>query len=593
MAFQTQETRRFSPASPAVDQRARGRYLNGRSARHWVSKAWGELDHHRLSLVTACIALLLVAPILAVSLSLFQIDNGTIAHLTRTVLADYIWNSVSLVIGVALGVFLIGTVSAWLISMCEFPGVRTLEWLLILPLAFPAYILAYAYTDLLSHPGFVQSTLRDLTGWGPRDYWFPNVRSLGGAIMMFVFVLYPYVYLLARSAFLEQSTCYTDVSRALGRSVWQTFFNVSLPLARPAIAGGVALALMETLADYGTVSHFGVHTFTTGIYRAWYSMDDLVAASQLATMLLAMVLIIVVVERLERRRVRFHNARTERQRQRYVLRGWMAWGAVAFCLVPVMVGFFIPVATLIHLHIVDGHDLFSGRYMDLIQNTVTLAGLAALVTVVVALVISYAHRVESGWVTEITTRLATLGYAVPGSVIAIGILVAVAAVDHSIDTTMRELFGVSSGLLLTGTAAALIFGYAVRFMAVAVNPIESSFAKRSASIDAAARTLGETRIGVLRRVHLPLVSGALFTAALMVFVDVMKELPATLILRPFNFDTLAVQAHRLASDERLAQAATPSLVLVAAGLVPVIILSRQIMRSHTGGSAVAATTPDV
>ncbi|MEL6746702.1 MAG: iron ABC transporter permease, partial [Pseudomonadota bacterium] len=346
-----------------------------------------------------CLATVLIAPIAVVSLSLFQSDNGTIAHLARTVLWDYVANSLLLTLGVAIGVLVIGTVTAWLVVMCRFPGARLFEWMLILPLAFPAYILAYAYTDLLSHPGFVQSTLRDLTGWGPRDYWFPQIRSLGGATMMFIFVLYPYVYLLARSAFLEQSASYTDASRSLGRSPLATFFLVTLPLARPAIVGGAALALMETLADYGTVAHFSVQTFTTGIYRAWYSLDDLIAASQLATMLLAMVLLLVLFERAERRRSRFQNAQTDRVNRPFHLKGWHGVAAFTACLVPVAIGFFIPVITLVHLHFVDGHDLFSRRYVDLIQNTVTIAGIAAGCTVVLGLAVAYAQRIENGWST--------------------------------------------------------------------------------------------------------------------------------------------------------------------------------------------------
>jgi len=287
-----------------------------------------------LAVFALCIAAVLMTPIAWVVLSVFSADNGTIAHMTRTVLPNYIENTVILVFGVSLGVFVTGTSTAWLVVMCRFPGRRFFEWALIVPLAIPAYILAYAYTDLLSHPGAVQSTLRDLTGWGPRDYWFPQIRSLGGAICMFTLVLYPYVYLLARNAFLEQSTCYTEVGRTLGRSPWRAFLEISLPLARPAIAGGVALALMETLADFGTVSHFGVETFTTGIYRAWLSMDDPVAAAQLATMLLGIVMTIVLVERLERRNSRVFNSRRRRELPGYRLTGIRAWAAIAACTLP-------------------------------------------------------------------------------------------------------------------------------------------------------------------------------------------------------------------------------------------------------------------
>ncbi|MEO0731012.1 MAG: ABC transporter permease subunit, partial [Pseudomonadota bacterium] len=297
----------------AERQSASARGFKSGPAKQVTSGNGARQPHQLLSSGALLLALALTLPVFSVVLTVFASDNGTIAHLARTVLSNYVINTVALVIGVAAGVFVIGTVTAWLVTQCEFPGRRIFEWALIVPLAFPAYIMAYAYTDLLSHPGLVQSTLRDVTGWGPRDYWFPNIRSLGGAIAMFVLVLYPYVYLFARTAFQEQSSHYSEVARTLGRKQSQVVFTVSLPLARPAIVGGMTLALMETLADFGTVSHFGVQTFATGIYRAWYSMDDLVAAGQLASILLGIVALLVVVERMERRSARFHNSRGIRE----------------------------------------------------------------------------------------------------------------------------------------------------------------------------------------------------------------------------------------------------------------------------------------
>jgi len=541
----------------------------------WVGNNW-------LAVLAFVIACLLVSPVISVVASIFQPDDGTLAHLSRTVLPTYVSNTFYLVTGVGIGVLVIGTITAWLVAMCDFPGRGFFEWALIVPLAVPAYIIAYAYTDLLSHPGLVQSTLRDVTGWGPRDYWFPEIRSLGGAIGMFILVLYPYVYLLSRTAFLEQSTCYTEVGRTLGRSPFEVFWEVSLPLARPAIAGGVLLALMETLADFGTVSHFGVQTFTTGIYRAWESMDDDIAAGKLAAMLLGVVLTLVLIERSGRRRAGFYNSQRVRDLPRYRLEGVGRWAAVVFCSVPVVFGFLIPIATLVHLSLIDGHNLFSERYLTLILNSLMLAGLAAICAVSIALLIAYSARLLPGWLSAAAGRLANLGYAIPGSVMAIGILLPIAAMDHAIDASMQALFGVSTGLLLTGSIAALVLAYVIRFMAVALNGVESSLGKIPSSMDAAARTLGQSQLGTLWRVHLPLLSGGLMTAALMVFVDTMKELPATLILRPFNYDTLAVQAYRLASDERLAQAATPSLVLVGVGLIPVIVISRRIMGTRSG-----------
>ena len=537
----------------------------------------------RLALVAFVLAAALIFPVVSVVLSVFEQDKGTIEHIAKTSLMGYIINTFALAFGVGLGVFAIGSVTAWLVVMCDFPGRRFFEWALVVPLAIPAYIIAYAYTDLLSHPGLVQSTLRDVMGWGPRDYWFPNVRSLGGAIAMFILVFYPFVFLLARSAFLRQSGDYLAVSRTLGRSAVGVFLSVALPMARPAIAGGVALAVMETLADFGTVSHFGVGTFTTGIYRAWYSMDDLVAAGQLATMLLTIVFIFVMIERIERQRLKFHQGRALRDLPRYKLHGSKAWLAFAACFLPVLFGFIIPVITLINLHIVDGHDYFiSQRYLALIINSLGLSGTAAIVITMIALIMAYSARLTPGWLSDTAVRLSNLGYAVPGSVIAIGIMLVVAGIDTAVDQTAKWAFGVSTGIVLTGSVAALIVAYAVRFVAPALNSVETSLSQIPQSIDGAARTLRSSPLKMLRRIHMPLIRSGLLTATLMVFVDVMKELPATLLLRPFNFDTLAIQAYQLASDERLAQAATPSLILVGFGLIPVIFLSRQIMATRVG-----------
>ena len=536
-----------------------------------------------LTVVAVAVALVLASPVVTVFASVFQESDGAWRHLAETVLPTYVVNTLLLILIVGTGVFVGGTGAAWLVTMCRFPGRRLLEWLLILPLAFPAYVIAYAYTDFLQHPGPVQTLLRDVTGWGPRDYWFPNIRSLEGAALMFILVLYPYVYLLARSAFLHHSVAAFEVSRTLGRTAWQSFFSVALPMARPAIAIGVALALMETLADFGTFAHFGVQTFTTGIYRAWFSMGDRIAAAQLSASLLSFVLLLMVLEHWQRGPARFHQAGKKMQDlPEFHLRGWRAAGAVLFCGLPVVLGFVLPLIILIRLHLIGGHDLFSARYLTLTVNSFTLAGVTAVVAVLVALLLGYAHRLAPGRATAFANRLAGLGYALPGSIIAVGILIPLTTFDNTVDAWMRATFGISTGLLLTGSIAALVFAYLVRFMAVALNTVEASLGKITHSMDDAARTLGCGVTGALTRVHIPLLRGGLLTAGLIVFVDVMKELPATLIMRPFNFDTLAIQAYRLASDERLSQAATPALVIVAAGIVPVILLSREIMRSRPG-----------
>ena len=542
----------------------------------------------RRRLLTALAALavagLLSLPVLGVLESFLEPGGDSWSRVLEQNLPQFIGNTFRLAFFTGLGVLFGGVATAWLVTMCRFPGRRWFEWLLILPLAAPAYIIAYVYTDFLQHSGAVQSLFRDVTGLGPRDYWFPNIRSLEGAVVVFTLVLYPYVYLLTRAAFLEQSICVLEASRTLGRSAWASFWKVALPLARPAIATGTALALMEALADFGTVAHFGVPTFTTGIYRAWFDMSDPVSAGRLASLLLLFVAVLMWLERHQRGVAKYHETtNVVRDLPRFRLRGWKAAAAFVICAVPVTFGFLLPVGLMLHLHAINEHEIFSPRYLTLLGNTFTLGSIAAVVAVSVSLFLAYSLRRMPIWPTRLATRIASLGYAVPGSVIAVGILIPLAGFDNALDRWLRAEFGVSSGLLFTGTIAALIFAYVVRFLAVSLNTVEASFGKISRSMDDAAVTLGAGATRTFGRVLLPLMRGSVLTALLLVFVDVMKELPATLIMRPFNYDTLAVQAYRLASDERLAEAATPSLMIVGAGLLPVILLSRTIMRSRRGG----------
>ncbi len=538
------------------------------------------------------VAALFVLPVATVLANLFASSEGTWAHLAATVLPRYVANTAWLVLGVGLAVPVIGAGTAWLVTMFRFPGRRLFEWALILPLAVPAYVMAYTYTDFLQFTGPVQGLLRALTGWEAGDYWFPEIRSLQGAIVMLTFVLYPYTHLLCRAAFLEQSVCALEVSRTLGCGLAGSFFRVALPLARPAIAAGTALALMETLADYGTVSFFGVPTFTTGIIRAWISLGDRVAAAQLASALLGLVFLVLVIERWSRGRARYHHT-TGRYRAlpTYRLRGTRAALAATACAVPLIIGFLLPAAILLKMAIEAGDEQFGFRFFGLALNSFTLAGLTAVLAVVLASVMAYGARLKPSRLSIISNRLVGLGYAVPGAVIAVGALIPLAFLDNAFDAFMRARFGLSTGLLLTGTVAALVYAYLVRFLSVSLNTVDSSLAKIRPTMDDAARSLGQSPAGTLVRVHAPLMWGSMLTAALLVFVDVMKELPATLVMRPFNFDTLAVQAFNLASDERLTEAATASLVIVAVGVVPVILLSRTIARARPGTGAVAPGLP--
>jgi iron(III) transport system permease protein len=524
------------------------------------------------------VAFLVLAPIAAVVSNIFLPSEATWSHLLATVLPEYIWNTLQLVLLVAIGVVLFGVTTAWLVSAYRFPGQRALEWALVLPLAMPAYVMAYAYTDWLQAAGPVQSLFRELTGLKVREYWFPEIRSLPGAAAMLTFALYPYVYLLARTAFLEQSRTTMEAARLAGYGDWGRFLRVALPLARTGIVAGAALALMEALADFGTVSYFAVNTFTAGIYRAWLSLGDPVAAAQLATCLLVFVLLMLSLERGHRGGARYAAKRIPMPP--HPLKGAAAAAASIVCAVPVTFGVVMPAVLLVKLAVADSEAQFGARLYGLVLNTFTLAGVAALVAVAVALLLAYAGRTVKHPLVHIANRFAVLGYALPGAVIAVGILLPLGKLDNILAAWVQEQLGVKTGLLLTGSMVALIYAYVVRFLAVAFQTAEAGLTRVTLSMDDAARSLGYSPAHTLWRVHVPIISGSLATAALLVFVDVMKELPATFAMRPFNFDTLAVEAYNLAKDERIAEAAVPSLVMVAIALVPLVFLSRQIARSR-------------
>ncbi|MDP1524809.1 MAG: iron ABC transporter permease [Rhodocyclaceae bacterium] len=547
-----------------------------------------------LVVMATLIGVLVALPVLSVGANLLAGDTGsTWSHLASTVLPEYVLNSLLLSLGVGLGVALLGVSTAWFTAMTDFPGRRVFEWALLLPLAMPAYVMAYVYTDLLQFVGPIQTFLRESFAWRRGDYWFPEIRSLGGAMLMFICVLYPYVYLLARTAFLERGSGTFEAARSLGLSPWGAFYRVSLPLARPAVAAGVALVLMETLADYGTVAYFSVPTFTTGIYRAWFSLGDRVAAAQLAGALLMFVLLLLAMERLSRGRARFHET-GRRVGVRRPLAGWHAWAAHAVCQLPLLLGFLLPAGLLLKLALEEGDSEFGVRYAVLAQNSLLVAGISAVLAVLLAILLAYGFRLAqeqrgaggrgAALFARMANRVVGLGYAVPGSVIAVGVLIPVTRLDHWLGARWLEWFGTNPGLILTGTVAALIYAYLARFLAIALHTIDSGLARVTPSMDAAAKSLGCGPLETLRRVHVPLLSGSVFSAGLLVFVDVMKELPATLVMRPFNFDTLATQTYTLAADERLAEASTAALAIVAVGLLPVMFLARQVAKGKAGSA---------
>ena len=546
------------------------------------------LFRNPLLLIPFVLAALVALPVGSVLTNLLIGGTGeTWEHLASTVLPEYVGNTLWLLFGVGAGVIVLGVATGWLTAVHRFPGQSFFEWALVLPMAMPAYVMAYVYTDLLQFVGPVQTFLRETFGWTKADYWFPDVRSRGGAIVMFVLVLYPYVYLLARTAFLERAHGMVEAARTLGMGPWRSFFSVSLPLARPAVAAGASLALMETLADYGTVSYFAVPTFTTGIYRAWFSMGDRVAAAQLAASLLGFIVLLMAFERISRGKARFHDT-THRQRNGAGIRlkGFRAALATLFCTLPLLFGFLLPALLLARLAFFSGagDEEFAGpsRFFSLAGNSLTLATATALLAAVLALLLAYAERLSPGWLFRALNRLVGLGYAVPGSVIAVGVLIPVTRIDTWLAAQWTAWFGSNPGLILTGGIAAMIYAYLVRLLAVALQTMQSGLSRVTRSMDDVARSLGESQTGVLTRVHAPLLRSSLFTAGLLVFVDVMKELPATLVMRPFNFDTLATQTYTLAADERLSEAALPALAIVLVGLLPLIVLSRQISRARSG-----------
>jgi iron(III) transport system permease protein len=540
--------------------------------RRWVPGPW--------ALAVVLLVALLSVPILVVAAGLLRPAGPTWAHLAETVLAGYVANTLVLVGGAGALALLLGVPSAWLVATCEFPGRRVFSWALVLPLAVPAYIAAFAYTGLLDVTGPVQRVVRLAPGF--EDFFLHwNVRRIETAVLVFAFVLYPYVYLLARAAFERQSRAVLEASRSLGRPMAETFFRVALPLARPAVVAGVALVAMEVLNDYGLVNYFGVATFTTGIFRAWFAMGDLGAALRLAGVLMLIVFALLALERVSRGRARYENGRGgDRPLARFPLRGWRAAAAVAACFTPVFFGFLVPFAQLVYWARGTAGRVLEPAFLRLAANSLGLALAAAAATVLVGLVLAYGARVSRGTVVRRLARLSVLGYSIPGAVVAVGVLVALGATDRAVDRFALGTLGVSTGLLLSGTLVAVMFAYAVRFMAVAFSSVEAGLERVCGEVDAASRALGAAPLRTLRRVTLPLLRGTLAGAVLLVFVDVLKELPLTLILRPFNFDTLATKAFQLASIEQVAESAVPALLIIAAGVLPVVLLSRLIPRSH-------------
>ena len=525
--------------------------------------------------ISFAIAALVLLPLSVLLLSWQQVDGEIWAHLWQTQMPRLLGNTVKLLLGVGLGVTLLGVSLAWLTSLCEFPGRRWLDWALMLPFAIPAYVLAFVFVGLLDYAGPVQSLLRDQFGSALQ---LPRVRSTGGVILVLVLVFYPYVYLLARSAFLAQGKGLMEAARMLGQSPWQAFWRVALPMARPAIGAGLALALMETLADFGAVSVFNFDTFTTAIYKTWYGFYSLSSATQLASLLLLVVALLVWAERGARGAVRPANER-QRTKALFELRGLAAWTASAWCGLVFACAFVIPVLQLLLWVWQRGRFDLDERYSGLILHSLMLAGMAALLTVSVALLLVFARRMAPTRPIHLAVAVANLGYALPGSVLAVALMLAFSYFDRWLVIPLSTHLGGAGKPLLLGSLLALLLAYLVRFIAVAYGPLESSLARIRPSLPQASRSLGVSGVALFTRLYLPLLLPGVLSAALLVFVDVLKEMPATLLMRPFGWDTLAVRVFEMTSEGEWARAALPALSLVLVGLLPVIVLIRRSART--------------
>ncbi|WP_209015257.1 ABC transporter permease [Roseibium limicola] len=537
-----------------------------------------------LALVAAALVLI---PLLAIGWIALSPAGDVWHHLLTTVLPRSMATTLILMAGVGVLTTVLGVGTAWLTTMCRFPGRGWFDWILLIPLAIPTYIVAFAYVEALDYTGPLQSALRSVFGFKTsRDYWFPEVRSLGGAIFVMSLVLYPYVYLTSRASFLIQIASVFDVSRTLGASPWRVFFTVALPMTRPAAVVGVSLALMECLNDIGAVTFFGVRTLTFSVYETWLNRSSLEGAAQLAVAMLLMVFALLWVERQGRRHQKFHNHSTKHlQPSRFKLQGWRATVAFTACALPVLLGFGIPAYILVKMASRRLEQLMDGAFLAAISNSLFLACIASVLTVSLSVALAYGMRLQKNVILSLAVRFSAIGYAIPGTILAVGILVPLANLDGVLNSFSKSTFGYATGPLLLGSGVGLIYAYTVRFLAISFGQIDSGFAKISPHLDMASRTLGRTASQTLWQVHLPILKPVLLSALLLTFVDCMKELPATILLRPFNFETLATTVFEAASREAFEDAALPALAIVLVGLLPVILLARTSAQSFRSKSS--------
>ncbi|MFC1237046.1 ABC transporter permease [Vibrio sp. F74] len=527
------------------------------------------------------LSLLLVLPILAIFYLSLGDSGDLFAHLISTVMPTYIYNTVVLVLGVLVLALLFGVPSAWLMAMCRLPGERILQWALVLPLAMPGYVVGYIFTDWFDYAGPIQIFIREFFGWQAGDYWFPDLRSLGGATAILALVFYPYVYLMARAAFMEQSASLLQSARLLRCTPFESFRRLSLPLARPSIAVGLSLVAMETIGDFGTVSYFSVNTLTTAVYDTWLGYSNLNAAAKISAIMLLVVILLLSTERYSRRKQKLFQANfTSHEELRYTLHGWKKWLALTWCWGLVSVAFILPLGQLLIYAYKYFSQSWTEEFRQYAVNSLQVSIIAALIAILVALVVNFSHRLNGNRLSVTFMRLASLGYAVPGTVLAIGVMAPVLTMDHWINDIAKQMEWGRPGLVLSGSMFAMIFAMVVRFSAVAIGSVESSLNKISPSMDMASRTMGCNQNQMLKRVHLPLVRRGVLVAGLLVFIESMKELNAALLLRPFNFETLATYVYNFVSDEHLELGALPAVLLILVGLIPLIVINRSLEQAH-------------
>ncbi|ELI1840531.1 iron ABC transporter permease [Vibrio fluvialis] len=530
---------------------------------------------------SVALATLLVLPILAIFFTAIGQTDDVFAHLMSTVMPTYAFNTVVLTLSVMALALFFGIPSAWLMAMCRLPGEKVLQWALVLPLAIPGYIVGYIFTGWFDYAGPIQVWLRAQTGWMAGEYYFPDIRSLAGASIVLALVLYPYVYLMCRAAFMEQNVSLLQSARLLKCSPWESFRRISLPLVRPSIAVALSLVAMETVGDFGTVSYFAVNTLTTAVYDTWMNYSNLTAAAKISAVMLVIVLLLLSAERYSRRRQKLYQSQFNSHEDfRYALRGWKKWLALLWCWGLVCVAFIFPLLQLLSYAYTYFEQSWTAEFREYALNSLQVSLSAAVIGVAVALVVNFYNRLKSNRVSVALMRLSSMGYAVPGTVLAIGVMVPVLTLDHAVNDVAKAMQWGRPGLIFSGTMFAIIFALIVRFSAVAIGSIESSLNKISPSLDMAARTMGCQANAMLWRVHLPLVRRGALIAGLLVFIESMKELNAALLLRPFNFETLATYVYNYASDEHLELAALPAVLLVLVGLIPLVVVNRSLEQNH-------------